>query len=67
MAQATQAAPTNTSDSTNTDSTNNNGTNGKQKAAPTAIEAITKISKILDQLSTADRKRVLAFINETNE
>jgi hypothetical protein len=42
-------------------------TNGKRdRSAPTAIEAITKIGKILDQLSPADRKRVLAFVNESN-
>jgi hypothetical protein len=40
--------------------------NGKQAKVPTAIEAITKISKILDQLSPSDRKRVLAFVNENN-
>jgi hypothetical protein len=39
---------------------------GKTRAAPTAIEAITKIGKILDQLSASDRKRVLAFVNESN-
>jgi hypothetical protein len=53
---------------TNNPGTNTNGDgNGKQRAAPTAIEAITRVSKILDQLSPTDRKRVLAFINETNE
>ncbi len=59
MAQAT--LPTNNPGS----STNTNGKPARQ--APTAIEAITKISKILDQLSASDRKRVLAFINESNE
>jgi hypothetical protein len=50
-------------------STNGNGNtdgNGKQRAVPTAVDAITKISKILDQLSPTDRKRVLAFVNESN-
>lgn len=43
-----------------------NGTNGKrEKSALTAIEAITKVSKILDQLSASDRRRVLAFFSET--
>ena len=53
---------------TTTDSSTTNGNgNGKREAkAPTAIEAITKITKILDQLSTPDRKRVLAFVNESN-
>lgn len=42
--------------------------NGKREAKgpPTAIEAITKVTKILDQLSPADRKRVLAFVNESS-
>lgn len=44
------------------------GSNGKRETkAPTAIEAITKITKILDQLTSADRKRVLIFVNESNE
>ena len=42
-------------------------TNGKTRAAMTPVEAITKISKILDQLSAADRKRVLTFVSETGE
>ncbi len=55
-----------------TTATNNPGsptnTNGKSaRSAPTPIEAITKISKILDQLSPGDRRRVLAFINESAE
>jgi len=49
-----------------TTTTSETNGNGKHRAVPTAIEAITKVSKILDQLSPADRKRVLAFINETN-
>ena len=54
---------------TTTPNTNTNpDTNGKpSRPAPTAIEAITKIGKILDQLSPVDRKRVLAFVNESNE
>lgn len=53
---------TNTSGST----TNTNGsTNDKAARAPmTPIDAAGKISKILDQLSAADRKRVLAFVSE---
>ena len=50
---------------TTTTTTPTNG-NGKQARVPTAIEAITKISKNLDQLSPSDRKRVLAFVNENN-
>ena len=47
-----------------TTSTNGN-TNGRSpRAAATPIEAAGKISKILDQLSPADRKRVLAFVSE---
>lgn len=47
--------------------TSGSSTNGRrERSAPTAIEAITKIGKILDQLSAPDRKRVLAFVNESN-
>ena len=59
MAQA-QATATNTQAATTT-----NGSKREAKV-PTAIEAITKITKILDQLSPTDRKRVLAFVNESN-
>lgn len=60
---------------TNTNQQNNqqdnqastNGASKREAKAPTAIEAITKITKILDQLSPTDRKRVLAFVNESNE
>jgi len=48
---------------TTTESTNGDGK--REAKAPTAIEAITKISKILDQLTPTDRKRVLAFVNES--
>jgi hypothetical protein len=58
MAQATTTATTTTTSSPDG--------NGKQAKVTTAIEAITKISKILDQLSPTDRKRVLAFVNESN-
>jgi hypothetical protein len=50
---------------TTTDTATGNGK--RERSAPTAIEAITKIGKILDQLSPSDRKRVLAFVNESNE
>lgn len=55
-------ATTNT-DTTNTDTDTN--TNGKAPAALTAVAAISRITKILDQLSEGDKKRVLAFINVT--
>lgn len=46
-------------------------TNGSAKVkvprAMTHIEAAGKISKILDLLSASDRKRVLAFVNESSE
>jgi hypothetical protein len=59
-------AQTNTT-TTNADTTNGNG-KGKREAKPlTAIDAISKISKILDQLAPTDRKRVLAFVNESND
>lgn len=51
---------------TNTDSTTNGNSSSKGVKIPTAIEAITKITKILDQLTAPDRKRVLAFVNESN-
>jgi hypothetical protein len=49
-----------------TQATTTTTTNGNGKRPLTAIEAITKITKILEQLSPADHKRVLAFINESN-
>lgn len=60
----TTTATTNT-ESTNTPNGNGSSPNGKApRQAPTAIEAITKIGKILEQLSPVDRKRVLAFVSE---
>lgn len=52
---------------TNTTPSTTPSTNGKTRAVPTAVDAISKISKILDMLSDGDRKRVLAFINASNE
>lgn len=52
---------------TQTTTTAQTNGNSKQTKAPTAVEAISKISKILDQLSPTDRKRVLAFVNESTE
>ena len=51
---------------TTTDSSTTNGNGNSKTKTPTAIEAITKITKILDQLTAPDRKRVLAFVNESN-
>lgn len=52
----------------NNSSTNGNGEKRKRDPKPvTAIDAISKIGKILDQLSPNDRKRVLAFVNESGE
>jgi len=57
---------------TATGTTTNNDTHGangspQPKAPPTALEAITRIAKILKPLSPADRKRVLAFLDESAE
>lgn len=35
----------------------------KPKPAPTAIDALAKIQKLLAPLSDEDRKRVIAFLN----
>lgn len=65
MAQA-QAT---TSNQNNQAATNGNAPAKQRapKATPTAIEAAQKIGKILEQLSPHDRKRVLAFVSESNE
>lgn len=55
---------------TNNGNSNSNGNTGnaaKTKAVMTPVDAISKISKILDQLTPVDRKRVLAFVSETSE
>jgi hypothetical protein len=59
---------------TTTTTTETNGTttaaNGKGKRDPkplTAADAIVRISKMLEQLTPLDQKRVLAFINVSNE
>jgi len=47
-------------------STQTPATNGKREPkALTPIDAISRIEKILVQLSPSDRKRVLAFVNES--
>lgn len=62
-----------TTTATNNQGTNNGNSNGntgnaaKTKAVMTPVDAISKISKILDQLTPVDRKRVLAFVSETSE
>lgn len=61
MAQAQTTAQTTTTPGSST-----NGNGKREVKPPTAIEAITKITKILDQLTPPDRKRVLAFVNESN-
>lgn len=58
---ATNQGPTNTNGSTN------GSTSARKRAEMTPVDAISKISKILDQLSPNDRKRVLAFVNESSE
>lgn len=52
--------------STTTNSSTNGSANGKTKAAApmTPIDAVAKISRILKQLSPADRKRVLDFVDD---
>jgi hypothetical protein len=56
-----------TTTSTNGNSNTTNGTGSKPRAAMTPVDAISKVSKILDQLSPADRKRVLAFVSVDSE
>lgn len=51
----------------NQGTTNTSGSTGRTRAVMTPVDAISKISKILDQLSPNDRKRVLAFVTETSE
>lgn len=58
-----------------TSTTNNSGTsagtntagNGKSRAQLTPVLAISKISKILEQLAPSDRKRVLQFLSASGE
>jgi pyocin large subunit-like protein len=47
--------------------TNGNGSTAKATKAMTPVDAIGKISKILDQLSPVDRKRVLDFVAASGE
>jgi hypothetical protein len=56
-----------TATTTNSNGSTNGGTSTRTRAAMTPVDAISKISKILDQLSPNDRKRVLAFVSETSE
>ena len=48
----------------NTNTNTSTSTSTRTRAAMTPVDAIGKISKILDQLAPADRKRVLAFVSE---
>ena len=62
-----------TNNASTQNTTTNGNTNGSAVGASrtprplTAVDAIGKISKILDQLSPNDRKRVLDFVTTTNE
>ena len=60
MAQGT----TTTNATTNNGNTNGNGTGTvkREAKAPNAVDALGKITKILDQLKPMDRKRTLAFV-----
>ena len=62
MAQA-QTTPT----TTNASTANGNGRAPREPKVLTAIDAISRIGKLLEQLSPSDRKRVLAFVNESND
>ena len=67
MTTMTTTATNNPGSPTNNNGSINGSSNGKAtraRAATTPIEAAGKISKILDHLSPADRKRVLAFVSE---
>jgi len=71
MTQAQAATGSTTNGTTNGNGNGNgspngspNGNAGRQAKVLTAIDAITKITKILEPLSLTDRKRVLAFVNE---
>jgi hypothetical protein len=56
-----------TTNQTTNGNTNGNGSTARAPRSMTAPEAIGKISKILEQLSPADQKRVMAFFNATTE
>jgi len=61
-------ATSNANTQTNTDTqTNGNASAGKTAREMKASEAIGKITKILDQLSAGDQKRVMAFFNVPTE
>lgn len=65
-----QAQATTSNQATNNQATSNGegvSASKREPKAPTAIEAAQKIGKILDQLSPNDRKRVLAFVSESND
>lgn len=57
-------AQTNTNANTGTNNGATPNGNAKREAkAPTAVDAINKITKVLDLLTPSDRKRTLAFVN----
>ena len=62
MAQPQTSTPS-TATPTN-GSTNGNGKTKTPAAPMTPIDAVAKISRILKQLSPADRKRVLDFVDD---
>lgn len=62
MAQAQTTAKT-----TDTDTTDTNGKSKREPKTLTAVDALKKIQGILDQLTPSGRKRVLAFINASDE
>jgi hypothetical protein len=58
-------AQTQANASTTTPTNGNANGKAKREAVPlTPIDAVAKISKILKQLSPADRKRVLDFVDD---
>lgn len=56
-----------TTNQTTNGNTNGNGSTTRTPRAMTAPEAIGKINKILEHLSPADQKRVMAFFNAATE
>jgi hypothetical protein len=67
MAQATTTNANTSNTNNGNTSTEGNGKGKRDPKPPTAIEAAAKIGKILEQLTPTDRKRVLAFVNESDE
>ena len=61
MAQGTTTTNTTTTTNGNTNG-NGAGTAKREAKVPTAVDALGKITKILDQLKPMDRKHTLAFV-----